>query len=114
MKTPRFVWIAAAMISFGCAEPERPDAEVKPPAEVPSMVEVVAPGVISTERNETFPAEDPKHGSLWFSVYDESFGAQTIMFARPTESGWAAHEVAPFSGEWNDRAPRFSPDGATL
>jgi hypothetical protein len=58
----------------------------------PRMAEVVAPGVISTStRNETFPAEDPRTGDLCL-----------------------APEVAPFSGRWGDRAPRFTPDGGAL
>jgi len=79
-----------------------------------AVVEIVGEGVISTSRNETFPAEDPVDGSLWFSVYDDSFGAQTIVRARAVEDGWTSAEVASFSGEWGDRAPRFSPDGSTL
>lgn len=112
--TVRGLSITVAIVSLGCAEPESQKTEAEPTTEVSSVIEVVGPGVISTERNETFPAEDPIDGSLWFSVYDDSFGAQTIMFARRTEPGWATPEVAPFSGEWGDRAPRFSPDGATL
>ena len=77
-------------------------------------VELVGQGVISTDRNETFPAENPSDGSLWFSVYENSFSAQTIMVAQLVESGWATPTVAPFSGEWGDRAPRFSPDGTEL
>lgn len=77
--------------------------------------ELVGPGVISLpERNETFPAIDPHDGSLWFSTYDDSFDAQTLMVSRRTESGWGSPEGAPFSGSWGDRAPRFSPDGTIL
>lgn len=77
--------------------------------------EPVGPGIISTEgRHETFPAVDPTDGSLWFSVYTRDFGSQTIMRAARTEDGWAPPEVAPFSGRWGDRAPRFSPDGRRL
>lgn len=78
------------------------------------IVERVGAGIISTDRNETFPSIDPLTGSLWFSVYDDSFDAQTIMFSRPTDSGWNEPEVASFSGDWGDRAPRFSVDGSTL
>jgi hypothetical protein len=77
-------------------------------------VELVGDGTISTGRNETFPAEDPVDGDLWFSVYEDGFDAQTIMVARRTASGWATPVTAPFSGRWGDRAPRFSPDGRTL
>ena len=77
--------------------------------------ERVQPGVISTERNETFPMVDPVDGSLWFSVYDRGFDNQTIMVARPDGlGGWTAPSVAPFSGTYGDRAPRLSPDGQRL
>lgn len=77
-------------------------------------VERVGAGVVSTDRNETFPAEDPVDGSLWFSTYDDSFDDQTVMVAHRTASGWSAPEIAPFSGTWGDRAPRFSLDGSAL
>ena len=81
----------------------------------PQQPERVMPGVVSLEgRNETFPAIDPVDGALWFSVYDQDFGKQTIMRAPRRGSGWAAGEVAPFSGTQGDRAPRFSPDGRRL
>lgn len=114
MKAMRGPLIAAVIVTLGCAQPESRQTETEPTPAEASIVELVGPEVVSTERNETFPAEDPVDGSLWFSVYDESFDAQTVMFARRTERGWAAPESAPFSGEWGDRAPRFSPDGETL
>jgi Tol biopolymer transport system component len=116
MRNIRYIILLApvTIVSLVCGEPESQTGESEPPTEESPAVAVVGPGVISTERNETFPAEDPLDGSLWFSRYDDSFDAQTIMFARWTESGWAAPEVAPFSGQWGDRAPRFSPDGSTL
>jgi len=77
-------------------------------------VEVVGQGVISTSGNQTFPAEDPTDGSLWYSVYDDDFAGQTIMVAQQTNSGWAPPAVASFSGTHGDRAPRFSPDGRYL
>ncbi len=77
--------------------------------------ERVAPGVISLEgRHETFPAIDPVDGSLWFSVYDQSFDKQTVMRAGRSGASWSAAEKAGFSGEFGDRAPRFSPDGKRL
>lgn len=77
-------------------------------------VERVGQGVISTDRNETFPAQDPMTGALWFSVYEGSFSDQSIMVAERVGGAWAEPAPAPFSGEWGDRAPRFSPDGSTL
>jgi Tol biopolymer transport system component len=110
----KVAWILVGTVTVGaCAEPDREEASVDETSLV-DAVEIVGEGIISTEANQTFPALDPLTGDLWFSVYEGSFDEQTIMFARRTESGWATPEVAPFSGEWGDRAPRFSPDGATI
>ncbi|HUF67347.1 MAG TPA: hypothetical protein VMM79_01755 [Longimicrobiales bacterium] len=81
----------------------------------PIEPELVGAGVISTpDGNQTFPAEDPRTGDLWISVYSDDFDEQTIMVSRRTASGWSMPEVAPFSGRWGDRAPRFDPGGTTL
>jgi Tol biopolymer transport system component len=96
-------------VSLGCLilEAERLLAQATP--------ELVQPGVISTDRNETFPAIDPADGSLWFSVYTDNFDRQVIMRARRAGSAWRTPAVVAFSArEWGDRAPRFSPDGKRL
>jgi hypothetical protein len=81
----------------------------------PIEPELVGAGVISTpDRNQTFPAEDPRTGDLWFSVYNDDFDEHTIVVSRRAGDGWSMPEVAPFSGRWGDRAPRFDPDGMTL
>lgn len=77
-------------------------------------VEVVQAGTISTSVNETFPAIDPVDGSLWFCRFERSFASQTIWRAPKDADGWGAAVVVPFSGEWGDRAPRFSPEGQRL
>jgi regulation of enolase protein 1 (concanavalin A-like superfamily) len=77
--------------------------------------ERVLPDVISTPRNETFPSIDPVDGSLWFSVYADNFDGQSILRAARSGTGWSAPAAVPFStGQWGDRAPRFSPDGQRL
>ena len=77
--------------------------------------EKVAPDVVSLPgRHETFPAIDPVDGSLWFSVYDQNFDKQTVMRAARVGASWSAAVKAAFSGEFGDRAPRFSPDGKRL
>ena len=77
--------------------------------------ELVQPGVISLAgRHETFPAQDPTDGSLWFSTYSRGFAAQTILRAAVADGGWSDAEVVAFSGTYGDRAPRFSPDGSQL
>ena len=99
------VWLAALVT--GAAVVDRPEAVRAP--------ELVGDGVVSkVDRNETFPAIDPVDGSLWYSVYENSFDAQTIMVARRSGASWLEAQAAPFSGRWGDRAPRFSPDGRRL
>ena len=117
------------LLTFACSTgdtadtPGEDEAATSPPAQPMGTgavaaqdlgVEVVAPGVISTDQHQTFPAQDPTDGSLWFSVYEVGFDAQTIMVATRTESGFNTPVVAPFSGTYGDRAPRFSPDGQFL
>ncbi len=64
--------------------------------------------------NETFPALDPVDGSLWLSRYEGGFDDQTILVAARNADAWDAPVIAPFSGEFGDRAPRLSPDGGRL
>ena len=97
-----------------CSEAPDDQPEVQsPPSEGP-VVEIVGEGVISTDGSQTFPALDPVTGDLWYSEIGDSFDEQTILFAGRTETGWASPKVAPFSGRWGDRAPRFSPDGSFM
>ncbi|MGH7461276.1 MAG: nuclear transport factor 2 family protein, partial [Longimicrobiales bacterium] len=77
--------------------------------------ERVQPGVISTDRNETFPSVDPVDGSLWYSVFTDNFDRQTILRAPRSGAGWGAPAAVSFStGQSGDRAPRFSPDTRRL
>ena len=76
--------------------------------------EIVAEGVVSTARNQTFPSVDPVSGDLWFSEYNDSFDEQTILVSHQVDETWQHPEVASFSGKWGDRAPRFSPDGSSI
>lgn len=116
MLNQRLVRCAALGIALSlaaCVEPP-PDETDSPVDNENRTLERVAPGVISTDLNETFPAEDPLDGSLWFSRYENNFGEQTIWRARRSASGWEPPEIVSFSGTWGDRAPRFSPDGRQL
>lgn len=99
--------------AFACGGPGG-QTEDSVPVAAGEGVAIVAEGLTAASLNQTFPSQDPVTGDLWFSVYLDSFDGQAIMVARRTLSGWAAPETAPFSGDWGDRAPRFSPDGSEL
>ena len=111
-----FVGALVASIVVGCGGEEtgEMDDDGAIADRVTAAPELVGPGTISTEANETFPAIDPRDGSLWLSIYEDAFDAQTIVVAERSASGWDAPEVAPFSGTQGDRAPRFAPDGDRL
>ena len=113
--SPRLpVLAAAALVAAGCGpRPAPPGA----PGGGPPEPELVQPGVVSTAREENFPAIDPADGSLWFSAYEgEGFNRQTIMRAPRQGGGWGAPAAAilPAGDRWGGRAPRFSPDGRWL
>ncbi len=105
------VWIALSVAACVETPPGETDSPVANQNRTP---ERVAPGIISTDLNETFPAEDPLDGSLWFSRYEDNFSEQSIWVASRSASGWEPPEIVSFSGRWGDRAPRFSPDGRRL
>lgn len=77
-------------------------------------LERVAPGIVSTDRNETFPSPSPDGKVLYFSRYEDDFDCQTLMVVRRVDGEWSEPEPLPFSGRWGDRAPRLSPDGSRL
>lgn len=107
-------WMPFAVVTLAGCSVDQPAESGRAEAVAMDVAEVVAPGVVSTDLNQTFPAIDPVTGDLWYSEYEDSFDEQTIRVARALSEGWSAPEVARFSGRWGDRAPRFSPDGAVL
>jgi hypothetical protein len=84
------------------------------PALAQNPPEKVAPGTISTAGGEGFPALDPIDGSLWYSTHDEKWGSHTIVRAPALGNGWGAPETLSFSGVYENRAPRPTPDGRRI
>ena len=79
------------------------------PAAIP---EIFAPGVVSGPAHDSAPAFSPDGGELYFTRSSSS--VSTIMVSRRLAQGWAEPEIAPFSGEWLEMEPAFSPDGRFL
>ncbi len=102
-------WPVLILAISGCSEPAKKYSGVEP-----QIPEILGAGVISTEKNQTFPAIDPVTGELWFSEYEDDFDLQTIRLSHLDDGVWQTPIVAPFSGDWSDRAPRFSPDGSSI
>lgn len=115
--TTQLSWAMAVLMVAACSASDSPPADEGTDGATPEAspsIEIVGEGVISTSRNQTFPTQDPVSGDLWFSEYESSFGAQTILLSPRVEAAWQEPELAPFSGTWNDRSPRFNPDGSAL
>jgi hypothetical protein len=75
----------------------------------------VAPGIVSTDEGEAFPALSPDGGTLWFSTHDPDWSQHAVVFSRREGDGWSLPDTASFSGAWwSDRAARPSPDGRRL
>lgn len=106
---------ADAAAAGGAVAADVREAEAEAADAAPAItVENVGEGLTPAETSQTFPALDPLTEDLWFSVIETSFDDQAIMVAPRTADGWGPAERVPFSGEWGDRAPRFSPDGAAI
>ena len=81
--------------------------------EPPGLTPVLfAPGIISTGLNVRTIVFAPDGSELYFTPAGKSYSV--ILWMRQVDGMWMQPEVAPFSGEYNDQDPCFSPDGQRL
>jgi len=84
----------------------------KPPRKTP---EIFSPGVITTEYHEhSSPAFSLDGTEVYWSVFINFYGPQVILTMQQKNGIWTQPEVAPFSGQYTDGNPCFSPDGKKL
>ncbi|HEX7111284.1 MAG TPA: hypothetical protein VF216_02490 [Mizugakiibacter sp.] len=76
--------------------------------------ELIGPGVISTELQETSVALSADGDTLYFMRSDFAEADDTILVAQRHDGRWSTPQVAPFSGVWHDSEPTLSPDGRRL
>jgi len=81
---------------------------------IPSPVELVAPGVVSTDGGEAFPTLTPDGNSLYFATHERGWTGFNIVVSHLVEGKWTAPSAATFNSSYNDRAPFVSPDGSML
>lgn len=79
-----------------------------------AAVELIAPGVISTEMGEYSPTYDAKRGELYFMRRTPGKFDYTIFQSTLVDGDWTKPQVVPFSGQFRDAGPYISPDGKTL
>lgn len=74
--------------------------------------ELFAPGIISTGMNDRDITISPDLNEIYYSVLEEPH--YTIVCMKKDKGRWIKQEIAPFSGQYNDCEPQFSPDGKRL
>jgi len=74
--------------------------------------ELFAPGIISTGMSDRDIAVSPDLDEIYYSVLEGPH--YTIVCLKKDKGLWAKQTVAPFSGQYNDCEPQFSPDGRRL
>jgi len=81
---------------------------------IPSLIELVAPGVVSTDGGEAFPTLTPDGNSLYFATHERGWTGFHIVVSHLVDGEWTPPTRATFNSSHNDRAPFVSPDGSML
>jgi Tol biopolymer transport system component len=106
------------LVAFACSHQDGPAVSEGPylGQERPGMTpELFAPDVITTEFHEhSSPVFSPDGAEVYWSVFLNFWGPQVILTMRLEDGRWTRPEVAPFSGQYSDGNPCFSPDGTRL
>jgi Tol biopolymer transport system component len=79
--------------------------------------EIFAPGIVNTEaKNHSAVAISLDGDEIYWSQfsYIGDMRQERIWFTKTEDGAWIRPRVAPFSGEYRDGQPVFSPDGARL
>lgn len=74
--------------------------------------ELFAPGIISTGMNDRDITVSPDLDEIYYSVLEEPH--YVIVFMEREDNRWKRQLIAPFSGQYDDCEPQFSPDGRRL
>ena len=75
---------------------------------------IFAEGVISTRDYESSITFSPDGSVAYFVKSTPDLSFRVILLSRLEKGKWTTPEVAPFSGEYSDTDPCFSPDGTKL
>lgn len=82
---------------------------------LPDSVHLFEPGLISCGDYESHPAFSPDGKVLCFIKCTPDINSScTLFFSSLGASGWMSPVVAPFSGQYYDIDPFFTPEGSTL
>jgi Tol biopolymer transport system component len=75
-----------------------------------------AEGIISTQFNELNSTFSPDGNTFLFTVGNNSYSNTfyTIFISERVNDKWSEPQIAPFSGQYSDADPFFSPDGKQI
>jgi Putative lumazine-binding/WD40-like Beta Propeller Repeat len=77
--------------------------------------ELFGAGVITKPDSEkAFGSFSPDGREFYFTLHRPDFSRHRIMMSRLEGDRWSAPRPLPFSGQYNDREPKLSPDGRRL
>ncbi len=77
--------------------------------------ELFGAGIITKpDSEEAFGSFSPDGREFYFTLHRPDFSRHRIMMSRLDANRWSAPQPLPFSGQYNDREPKLSPDGRRL
>ncbi|MFN8354175.1 MAG: hypothetical protein U0Y10_07015 [Spirosomataceae bacterium] len=79
-----------------------------------TTAQVFAPGIVSTGAYERDLAIAPDGKSIFWTVVSPKNLFSTVVYRTVIAGKWSETQVAPFSGQYSDLEPAFSPDGKRL
>lgn len=79
-----------------------------------TTAQVFAPGIISFGFHEHKLTASPQGSEFFYVMSDSSARHYAMVRVSSDEGRWMSPEIAPFSSNYNDISPAFSPDGKRL
>ena len=70
--------------------------------------------VSTPDSSESFGSLTPDGSEFYYTIHRPNFSRHRIVVSRALTRGWSAPSTMPFSGQYNDREPKLSPDGRRL
>jgi len=78
-------------------------------------VELFGAGTLSMpDSGESFGSLSPNGREFFYTLHPRDWSRHRIVMSRLVGTSWSKPELLPFSGTYNDREPKLSPDGRRL
>ena len=78
-------------------------------------LELFARGALSPpDAGVSFGTLSPDGKEFYYTVHPADWSRHRVVVSRLDGVNWSTPETLPFSGRWNDREPRLTPDGRRL